>query len=199
MAKKPTILTELLKKNHYEIKASVRKSKAWFEQQILILQGRRITPNKLLNASGSKLTSRIELGKMYLFKYDPKGKKELPYYDAYPLIFPFADAEGGFLGLNLHYLPYKLRFVLLNSLLEYSVYSKDSDRKKLDFSWSQIKGVTKYAAAKPCIKHYLISHIKSQFLEVPGDEWGSVLLMPLERFKKATKEQVWKDSIRNSK
>src|SRR5712671_604576 len=31
---------------------------------------------------------RFEIGKMVLFKYDPKWKNTLEYYDIYPLIFP---------------------------------------------------------------------------------------------------------------
>ena len=50
-------------------------------------------------------------GRLNMFFYDPKFKKTLPYYDRFPLVFPFkrgftrqrAIEGGSFLGLNLHY------------------------------------------------------------------------------------------------
>ena len=50
-------------------------------------------------------------GRMFHFLYDPKGKKTLPYYDRFPLIFMVEKAKGGFYGLNLHYLPHKERAI----------------------------------------------------------------------------------------
>ena len=32
-------------------------------------------------------TGRFDIGRMVTFQYDPKGKKELPYYDMFPLVF----------------------------------------------------------------------------------------------------------------
>jgi hypothetical protein len=58
------------------------------------------------------------IGKMYTFFYDPKHKETLPYYDLFPLIFVVGPAAGGFLGINLHYLPPVLRAKLMDSLYQ---------------------------------------------------------------------------------
>ena len=47
----------------------------------------------------------IALGKMFFYKYDPKWAKKLPYWDMYPLVFPFEKAPGGYYGFNLQYIP----------------------------------------------------------------------------------------------
>ena len=52
-----------------------------------------ITPQRLINADKTRLTNIPFIGRMYLFNYDPKYKKELPYYDRFPLIFPFLSAN----------------------------------------------------------------------------------------------------------
>lgn len=43
------------------------------------------------------LKNRVGSGQMYMFYYDPKHKKTLPYYDRFPLIIMVGPAEGGFM------------------------------------------------------------------------------------------------------
>ena len=50
-----------------------------------------------------------------MFVYAPKFAKKLPYYDTFPLVMYLKPAEGGFYGLNFHYLPYALRARLLDA------------------------------------------------------------------------------------
>jgi len=93
------------------------------------------------------------VGGMYMFFYDPKYKKELPYYDGFPLIIMMGPAPGGFYGLNLHYLPPTVRARLLDVLLGNSN-----------------KGIPqKYVA--PAMKRYLFKHVKSRFALVDKPEW----------------------------
>jgi len=35
------------------------------------------------------MVDSVEPGGMYMFLYDPKTKAKLPYFDRFPLIFPF--------------------------------------------------------------------------------------------------------------
>ena len=74
-----------------------RKSKSWFEQQALLLANKRISPNKLLVQQQDNLVSTLAPGNLYMFFYDPKHKKTLPYYDKFPMVFPFATTEDGFM------------------------------------------------------------------------------------------------------
>ena len=61
--------------------------------------------------------STPDIGGFYLYQYDPKWKDKLPWYDIYPLVFPF-DYAGGFYGINVHYLPPNARTDLMLRLLE---------------------------------------------------------------------------------
>lgn len=65
---------------------------------------------------------------------------------------------------------------------------------KLRYSWSLIDGVAKFNLAKPCVKRYLTNHLKSQLVNVPADDWTTAMMLPVERFTKATKEYVWSES-----
>lgn len=154
------------------------------------------TNPKQLSSDRSRLTSSIVYGKMYAFYYDAKLKKELPYWDKFPLVFPFKRVQGGFLGLNMHYLPPYFRAKLMDGLWDYASNTRMNEYTRLLMSYKLLNSVSKLRYFTPCIKHYLIGHLQSKFIEIDSHEWNSALFLPLERFQKASKETVWKDSIR---
>jgi len=125
---------------------------------------------------------------------DPKMKKELPYYDRFPLVFPIEKAPNGFLGINMHYLPYILRAKLMDALYQLSTNDKFDATTRLDLSYQILKGASRFKPFKPTVKRYLTSHIRSRFLYIQPNEWDIALFLPVERFQKASKQQVFKDS-----
>lgn len=194
MATKPTTMQDVFDKNQYDLKSAVRKSRAWFDQEVLKMSRQGMTPPKVLKGDPGALKTGIMPGKLYMFMYDPKLKAELPYYDKFPLVFPFRKVEGGFLGLNMHYLPYQLRIRLLDRLMVFQSNSKMDETTRLKYSWAMIDGVSKFAPAKPCVKHYLVGHVRSPFRQIGAQDWATAMLLPVERFTGATKESVWVDS-----
>lgn len=196
MAKNPSSLQDVFERNRYNLDDAVKKSRAWFEQQVLLMRRQAITPPKVLKGNPEQLTTRVMPGKLYMFLYDPKLKNELPYYDRFPLVFPFRKVPGGFLGLNMHYLPYQLRIKLLDKLMQFASNSKLNEATRIKYSWAMIDGVSRFNGAIPCVKHYLDDHIRSAFREVPSYDWATAMLLPVERFVGATTQQVWLDSKR---
>jgi hypothetical protein len=130
-----------------------------------------------------------------MFLYDPKTKDELPYYDMFPLVFPYKSVSGGFMGLNMHYLPYQARVVLLQRLMDFASDRALTENTKIRYSWSLISGVAKFEWAEPCIKHYLNSHVRSPFRKIDAPDWTTAMLLPVEQFVGASKNKVWKDSL----
>lgn len=184
-----TDLRNLFEKHKYDASIAL-KSKSWFQQQALLLsKAPMMTPNNILR-HGNK-TSRIVPGKLYMFLYDPKGKDTLPHYDRFPLVFPYAKTKDGFIGLNLHYLPYFYRVQLMTRLMQYATNDKMDENTRLRYSWSLINGVSKFSKAQVCIKSYLLDHVESQFVEVPGNDWHTAMMLPVERFVGANKSNVW--------
>ena len=171
--------------------ASVKKSMAWYQKQIANLKGLQTSARKAIQAGDN----RIIPGGVYLFSYDPKHKDTLPYYDTQPLVMPFAKAQGGFLGINLHYLSYPLRFKLMGALLSLVRNIKDP-RSRAKVSWDILNSSSKFKGVEPCVKHYLLPHVRSQFLQIPNDQWVTASMMPIEQFKKATKQKVFNQSSR---
>jgi hypothetical protein len=135
-----------------------------------------------------------DIGKMYMFFYDPKHKDTLPFYDIFPLIFPVDFTQGGFYGINLHYLSPVLRAKLMDNLYTTANNDKYDDTTKLKISYQMLKNASKFKYFEPCFKMYLWDHVQGNFLNVQPQNWDTALMLPTERFAKANKQTVWKDS-----
>jgi hypothetical protein len=135
----------------------------------------------LSNTERSKDTTVI--GRMFFFKYDPKWKDILPIYDKFPMVFPIESYSDGFLGLNLHYLDYGQRLYLINQLSKFASNKKltPSTRLKLSYDLLQSSKILN-SLARPCIKRYLYSHVRSKFIEITPDEWDKAASLPVEMF-----------------
>ena len=174
-----------------EIPARTDSARSWYRDRA---RTTRVTPDRLIRSDRERLTSRVMIGRMYHFFYDPKHKKTLPYYDRFPLIFPFKSVRGGFLGINLHYLPLRLRAKLMDELYGLRRDNRFDENTRLRLSYNVLNGASKYKYFKPCVKHYLTPHVKSRFLEVYAAEWDIALFLPTERFVGAGKGAVHADS-----
>jgi hypothetical protein len=174
-------------------KAATSKSVEWLTQQTSRSLS-QVSPQRIVNIAEDRLVSQITVGRMYLFAYDPKTKEDLPYYDKFPLIFPFRRVKGGFYGINMHYLPPLLRAKLMDQLYSLANNLNFDDSMKLKLSYNILNSASKFKYFTPCVKHYLNSHVRSRFISVPADAWDRVLFLPLERFVGASKQQVYRDS-----
>jgi hypothetical protein len=166
----------------------------WFRDRAQ--QVRQVDPERELRNT-ARLYNKIEvadIGRMYMFSYDPKNKETLPYYDKFPLIFVIDKYKDGFLGMNMHYLPLTYRARLMDKLYEIERNDVIREDKKLRLTYSLLNGVSKFAYFQPTIKRYLANHVRSRLLWIPYEDWDTALFLPTERFKKSKKTNVWKES-----
>ena len=174
--------------------AKARAAGDWFKEKVrqasASAQMRAVTPNQLLRRQEE---GSATLGKMLFYKYDPKFAKKLPYWDMYPLVFPFEKAKGGFYGLNLHYIPPRERAVLMDELKRYTTNKKYDETTRLKLTYDILKG---FGRAVPCVKRYLGSNVRSNTVRINADEWEIAIFLPVERFQKESSKTVWKDSRR---
>lgn len=159
-----------------------RKSQKWYQSQINQLTGSGNFSVEELMRNRKQLTKTIIPGGMYLFYYDPKHKSTLPMYDTLPLVLPFRQVPDGFFGINLHYLPYMLRFRTLGHLSKLANTDKITEDTRINLSWQIISSVSTLAPAKDAVKHYLTAHVKSSFLKINYADWITASQLPLERF-----------------
>ena len=152
----------------------------WYKKKVADLSN-RISAARLMR--DNKLKKAPSFNKLHFFRYDPKLKATLPYYDTFPLVMPIQSAKGGFLGINFHYLPIPLRMKLLETL----------DKRGFRGDYSKLKNIRE---VKPTIKHYLRRQFVSGFLELEEDDYAPAIFMPVAQFRKASASQVWRDSRR---
>jgi len=172
--------------------AKARAAGDWFKEKAkqagASARMRVVTPKGLLKKQPD---DNIMLGNMFFYKYDPKFAKKLPYWDMYPLVFPFEKAKGGFYGLNLHYIPPRERAVLMDELNSYVTNKKYDATTRLKLSYDLLKG---FGRAVPCVKRYLGTNVRSNTVRIDADEWEIAIFLPVERFQKEKARVVWNDS-----
>ena len=147
----------------------------WYRNRIKEL-GTPSVPELLRTGKLSKTPAGKSLN---MFVYSPKGRNKLPYYDTFPLVLPLKSMEGGFLGLNFHYLPYALRARLLDAA--------GGDNLS-------VSAVENNRLTKPCIKRYLFGYTRSMFRKIDEEDNLTAIMLPVQRFKKASTSEVWADS-----
>jgi len=168
-----------------------KESREWFRKKASNM--RSINREALMKEEPLRQSNKRIIGSMQMFFYDPKTKDTLPYYDKFPLVVVVGPAEGGFYGLNLHYLPPILRAKMLDALMEVAS-SPNSEDAKFVITYKRLQSIAKLRYYKPCFKHYLNKHVKSRFAEVPAPEWEIATFLPTADFRKANSQKVFYDS-----
>ena len=171
-----------------------KESREWFRKKAAQLRG--VNRSALMKEDPVTIRNRTIIGGMFMFFYDPKHKKTLPYYDSFPLVIVIGPAEGGFLGLNLHYLPPLLRAKVLDALLDETNKDRYYETTRFNATYDLMKRAAKYKYFKPCIKHYLNEHVRSRFARVDAPEWEIATFLPTADFQKASQAEVYRDSRR---
>ena len=115
-----------------------KESENWFRKKLAKVKS--VNRKELLKDENfiTRATPQNLPGRLFMYFYDPKTKKELPYYDRFPLTFLVEKAKGGFYGLNMHYLHPRQRALFFDKLTDYE--TKKSDRQRLKLTYNLLKG-----------------------------------------------------------
>lgn len=174
------------------IRSRTPKSEEWFTQKVRELEMPSRT--KILQDDALTKRSKVQVGDMVMYFYDPKTKETLPYYDRFPLTIVVGPAEGGFYGLNLHYVNPVARARLLNELFKLAPKDLKPNSRLTKITYDLLNGVRKYKEFEPCFKRYLTGHVKSQMSRVPMTDWETAIYLPIQQFKKKNSRSVWAQS-----
>ena len=191
MASKLTQIAE--QKTAAQIQDRTRESTKWLLAKIAELKN----PSQIargIKGERERETSRFKVGGLYCFYYDPKTKDDLPYYDKFPLVLMLERYSDGFLGLNLHYLPIRVRAAFLDKLMDYAIMKGD-DIVRLRVTYDILAASKRFTAFKPCIKRYLNGHLRSKILAIQPDEWEVATFLPMHQFKGEKPQKIWQESL----
>lgn len=135
--------------------------------------------------------SQAGMGRMYFFGYDPLHRDILPFYDTFPLVVVIGKYDDGFLGMNLHYLPPQPRALLLEQLMT-KTRGSGTKNARMDINWEVVNQIAKVKGFDRCVHRYLTDHIITPLVRVNEDQWETACLLPVQDFKGASAQQVWR-------
>ncbi len=192
-------LTKLAaEKNGLELDQYSTQSLKWFTSKINNLKNPRALANQIQKETGRN-ANRFLIGGLYFFYYSAKYDDRLPYWDAFPLVMPLERYSDGFLGMNLHYLPPRIRAGFMDKLMNFAIYDDNDEIKRLRVTYEIVSASERYKEFRPCIKRYLYQNIASKMLKVEANEWETAIFLPVHQFQKAKVNEVWQDSIKEIK
>jgi len=181
-----------------QVPARTKAAREWYRNAATqVLDGHRGLKPKTAEKQWDpkRKVAQMEPGMMYMFRYDPKHKKTLPYYDTFPVIFPIEMDSDSFLGINFHYLPPISRAKLMNALYSITSDKRYDEKTKIIATYQILSAASKFKLFKPTVHRYLKEHVRSPYLEITAREWDIAIFLPTENFKKASAQDVWVDSL----
>jgi hypothetical protein len=188
-------LTELTKqRSAADLQMMSKESLKWLASRISEIKNPGVIP-KGISKETYRNTTRFRLGGLYCFYYDPKGKETLDYYDRFPMVLTLERYNDGFLGLNLHYLPFQYRVAFLGKLLKFAVMDDAGEIQRLRITYDILTASKRLKEFRPCVKRYLTNHIQSKILAIQPNEWDIAAFLPIQQFRKAKAQKVWQESL----
>lgn len=177
------------------LKSPLDKTKAaakWFTNSVKTLAKK--IPDGMIEL---RVMGTPPVGEIALFRYDPKHKKTLPYYDEHPLILVVDFTSEDFWGINLHYIPPDMRKKFIDQLYKLKMENMDDYKAYIKKAMPLLNALGNSDLFSHCYKQYKVKgHVKSKFAIIKPEYWKVVSRLPLQQFKKQDQKVVWQDAKR---
>ena len=173
MAKVRQDIKELIKESGGRTRAK-RAAEDWYES------GKKTAAEKSVQTLGG----RFQPGKIYVFRYSPKYKNDLPWYDANPVVLALDPDGSNDVGINLNLLPSDVKERLLDRI--YNAYESEIKREsvggkkndarrqnQLSLRWEEAKDFL--ASYKFAIRQYIPGRKLGQAV-VSYENWAKIVL-----------------------
>jgi hypothetical protein len=82
----------------------------------------------------------------------------------------------------------------MDQLYTVSTDKRFDEKTRLKINYNILNRASKFRFFRPCVKRYLLSNVRSRFIKINSDTWDLALFLPTERFVKANKTKVFRDS-----
>jgi hypothetical protein len=125
-----------------------------------------------------------------MFKYSPKTASTLPYYDIMPMPILLAKYPDGFLGLNIHYLPWAKRLQLADRLVRATKNRKRITYPQIKRAWNSLRLPAGYSYL--IIRRYLTTHIQSDIAVFTWDNYRQAAVNIPGKWRKKSEKAVFK-------
>ena len=179
-----------------------------FYEQVAIEAYQQITKTSQFDQKAKKqiLTNSLpdfvsrhkKAGVMYTFMYQPESDR-LDYWDKFPLILKMldnSDSTESFLGINLHYLDPKRRWILLMNLMSHLSGSESNRDSRIIGLGMRKLALPTNRYSRVCIRRYKYDNIRGRALMIPPEHWIKMVFLPTYHFIGGKPAKAWKDSVR---
>ena len=186
-----SLLEKLDRESPSELRRRSKDSLTWFRNRVGKL---KTGARDLYTYAHLTQTDRYATGRMYTYFYNPKHAKTLPYYDTFPCTIIIDMNQTGFTGLNLHYLPPRMRISFLDELFKYTNNQEFDETTRLEASWDLLNSITRLRPAHACVKRYLTPNIVGQALLIEPQYWDIIAFLPTAQWNKASALDVYRET-----
>lgn len=193
--KSRNVFTSLYKKAVQEGKLGAKTKDAidWFRQAARSYKNPIALQELQQSLGNSSKRTVMKIGHMYCYRYSAKYAEKLPYWDSFPLAFPFKEDSLHIWAINLHYCSPRHRSFIMEQLYGLISDTKMNEQTRLMLSYKRLNRMSTFRFFAPMIKCYLKSHFQSQFIHIPVDHWQTALFLPVARWNNATSKEVYRD------
>lgn len=141
--------------------------------------------------------NRMLPGKIHTFKYDPKYKDKLDYYDRKPVVLSLGNLVRGNnileMGINLNFVPHPYKSFMLDTIKKtYSGYFNSFDENKspliqpnIKYNYKALKAILGKYGFSYALRTYIPSR-KSDLYVVNYSKWDMISLLSIEDFEGIT-------------
>jgi len=177
--------------NNTNNEEGIKKTKSsvkWFSDNVSKAQTEEKSTKNIISEKTSRRFEFKKPGYVYMFRYIPPDKKDMPFYDEYPIILTLQFEGGKVIGINLHYLPPMIRVTMLLLLLKSLVSDNPNSKIRID-NILRSSLLRKYIFVLS--EEFFFMGIKSKIRHVTPDEFVMLSFLPVHKFRKKQKTQIY--------
>lgn len=134
-------------------------------------------------------------GRMVTFSYNAKDKTKA--WDNTPLVIVLRRSKGYTLGLNFHWVPTKIRYVLLEYILKRNK-SAITNNEPLRVSYDMVKDLIIKLKLRAVVRLYINKRISKRGVVIPYELMRKAIELPAENFIGISAEQAYSLMVRKS-
>jgi hypothetical protein len=146
----------------------------------------------------------LQVGKINIFKYSPKGIETLDYYDKNPVVLSLGTFKVKNriyeMGLNLNFIPAPYKWYLLDTIQKtYSGFFQRiknnknlvsaNNQPQVKYSYTALKSILKQFGFEYALRVYIPSRKRKVFC-VSYNSWVEVAFLSVEKFEGITYNQM---------
>lgn len=121
----------------------------------------------------------FKVGNLLIMRYYAKDTKKV--FDVQPMVLILSVNDSHMLGLNFHWIPFKMRIWLIRYIIK---VNKERIRKgeRIKFDYKKVKPFLKKMKYAPCIRLYIRKRIGSSGVVIPPERLIEVAPLKTEIF-----------------